>query len=209
MLALCAVIALGDWWAVATSNRSVEYVLKPATMVALIGVALALHPAIPAMRWWFVAALVLSMLGDIFLMLPDEEKWFVPGLGSFLLGHFAYIYGLWKAPMSSWGVIVGAISVFTLLGAVAPTIVSGARDRDRRLAVPVTVYILTISTMVVSAIGSRSIPAILGALLFYLSDFSIGWSRFVSEFRSSRMVIITTYHLAQILLVLSLVDHHG
>ena len=47
--------------------------------------------------------------------------------------------------------------------------------------------------------------AIVGALLFYLSDFSIGWSRFVRDFRAHRLVIITTYHAAQVLLVVSLV----
>jgi uncharacterized membrane protein YhhN len=47
--------------------------------------------------------------------------------------------------------------------------------------------------------------AFAGAILFYLSDLTIGWSRFVRDFRGSRLVVITTYHLAQILLVASLV----
>ncbi len=38
----------------------------------------------------------------------------------------------------------------------------------------------------------------------YASDFTIGWSKFVADFPHSRMVIITTYDLAQLLLVLSL-----
>ena len=46
--------------------------------------------------------------------------------------------------------------------------------------------------------------AIAGALLFYLSDACIGWSRFVGDFPQSRMAIITTYHLGQIGLVLGL-----
>ncbi|MCD6285147.1 MAG: hypothetical protein J7M39_04450, partial [Anaerolineae bacterium] len=41
---------------------------------------------------WFVVALVFSLAGDIFLMLPDE-KWFVPGLLAFLVGHLCYIVG--------------------------------------------------------------------------------------------------------------------
>ena len=44
------------------------------------------------MRAWFVAALVLSLAGDVFLMLPKDL--FVFGLGAFLLGHLAYIVGL-------------------------------------------------------------------------------------------------------------------
>ena len=68
------------------------YVCKPATLVFLIAVALALDPVHGDMRTWFVVALVLSLLGDIFLMLPSDR--FVFGLGAFLLGHVAYTVGL-------------------------------------------------------------------------------------------------------------------
>ena len=54
-------------------------------------------------------------------------------------------------------------------------------------------------------IGPYLVPAaFVGASLFYLSDATIGWSRFVKDFRSSGLVIITTYHAAQLLLVTSL-----
>ena len=55
-------------------------------------VALALDPVHGDMRTWFVIALVFSLLGDIFLMLPSDK--FVFGLGAFLLGHVAYTVGL-------------------------------------------------------------------------------------------------------------------
>ena len=57
----------------------------------------------------------------------------------------------------------------------------------------------------VGAIGSGVTVAIAGAGLFFASDLAIGWSRFVDEFAHHRMVIIVTYHVAQILLVGSLV----
>ena len=57
----------------------------------LIGCALALDPDDDAVRTWFVAALVLCLIGDVFLMLPQDL--FVFGLASFLLGHLAYIVG--------------------------------------------------------------------------------------------------------------------
>src|SRR4029077_2480661 len=77
--------------AVVRSNKPLEYVCKPAVMVALIGVALALHPTVAGRRDWFVVALALSMLGDVFLMLPRDL--FVAGLAAFLLGHIAYVVG--------------------------------------------------------------------------------------------------------------------
>ena len=88
--------------------------------------------------------------------------------------------------------------------AVAPRVVRGARASDPRLGVPIGVYIAVISAMVATAIGSGVVVAIVGATLFYLSDLTIGWTRFISDFRHGRLVIITTYHLAQALLVISL-----
>jgi uncharacterized membrane protein YhhN len=70
--------------------------------------------------------------------------------------------------------------------------------------VPVSVYVLVISTMVVTAVGSTVAVAIAGALLFWISDLTIGWSTFVRDVGGSRLVIIVTYHLAQVLLVASL-----
>lgn len=204
LMAFAAVLAVCDWVAVGTGNRRAEYVFKPATMVPLIITAAVLDPARPSEQWWFVAALVLSLAGDVFLMLPDEEKWFVPGLASFLVGHLAYIGGMWSSPLDGTGLVVGAIilAAVTLVG--APYVIRGAMRTDRRLGVPVLAYNLVIGVMVVSAIGSQVALAIVGAVLFLLSDFTIGWSRFVKDFPGARLVIITTYHLAQALLVLSL-----
>lgn len=204
LAALALLIGLVDWVAVHRGARSVEYVAKPATMLPLIGAALALDPTVPAMRPWFVAALVCSLAGDVFLMLPKEETWFVPGLGSFLVGHILYIVGLTRAPLSTTGLVVAGVVLFTLGLAVGPTIVKGAIEVDRRLGVPVSAYIATISVMVAVAAGDAAWAGVVGAALFYVSDFCIGWSRFVNDFRHARVVIIVTYHLAQIGLVVSL-----
>jgi uncharacterized membrane protein YhhN len=56
----------------------------------LITAAVALRHGDPSLRCAFTAtALVLSLAGDVFLMLP--RNLFVAGLGSFLLVHVAYI----------------------------------------------------------------------------------------------------------------------
>ena len=58
--------------AVHQEQKTLEYVCKPLTLGLLIGCALALDPADEAVRAWFVAALVLSLAGDVFLMLPQD-----------------------------------------------------------------------------------------------------------------------------------------
>jgi uncharacterized membrane protein YhhN len=205
LLACGAAVAVLDWIAVGLGWRVAEYVLKPATMVVLIAAALALDPVEWAGRSWFVAALVLSLLGDVFLMLPDAETWFVPGLGSFLLAHVAYLIGLVVMGINALALAIGIVVVVVAVALVAPRVVTGARRTDPRLGGPVAGYVLVISAMVACAVGSTVALAFGGAVLFYLSDLAIGWSRFVHDFRGSRLVIITTYHVAQILLVASLV----
>ena len=44
-----------------------------------------------------------------------------------------------------------------------------------------------------------------GATLFYASDALIAWNKFVREHGWGRLAIIVTYHVGQILLVLSLI----
>jgi uncharacterized membrane protein YhhN len=197
------VVAVADWWAVAADRRPVEYVLKPLTMVVLIAAAVALpDPTSEAARWWLVAGLVCSLAGDVFLML---DGYFVPGLASFLVGHVAYVVGLWNLGVDARWVVAGLMLVVVLVAAIGLPIVRAAGATDRRLTVPVGAYIAVISLMVASAIGTTVPAAIVGALLFYASDACIGWSRFVEDFPRSRLAIMTTYHLGQVGLVLALV----
>jgi uncharacterized membrane protein YhhN len=64
---------------------------------------------------------------------------------------------------------------------------------------------VVIAGMVASALASGNWVAMLGALLFMTSDSIIGETRFVGSRRHERIAIMTTYHLGQILLILSLV----
>ncbi len=60
-LAIAGACAVANWIVVAPGARGkrLEYVLKPATMLALIVVALAIEPEHSTQRAWFVVALVL------------------------------------------------------------------------------------------------------------------------------------------------------
>ncbi len=205
LLVLTLAVAAGDWAAVAVGNKPLEYVCKPLTMVVLIAATVALEPASTSARACFVVALVLSLAGDVFLMLPDERL-FVFGLGSFLAGHVAYIVGLWFAGVSFGAFLVGLAIVVVAVATLGLRIVRGVRQGDHpELAGPVTAYLVVISAMVASAVGRVNGFAIVGAGLFYASDAMIAWTRFIEDKPWGRVAIIVTYHLGQIGLVLSLV----
>jgi uncharacterized membrane protein YhhN len=196
--------AVVDWAAVAGGNKRLEYACKPLVMVALIGVALAVQPAAPAQRAWWLAALALGLAGDVFLMLPRDR--FVPGLGAFLLGHLAYIAGFRAAGVSLGNTAVWLAVVLVALAAALPPIIRGARRAGHaKLTAPIVIYSLVISAMVASALAGPSRLAAVGALLFIASDGLIGFRRFVADRRWMGLAVIVSYHLGQAALVLSLV----
>src|SRR6478735_8296932 len=172
-------------------------------MVLLILAALEIDPSSDFARGALVVGLVLSLVGDVLLMVPADL--FVPGLSAFLAAHVAYVIALVALGVSGGGLLVGLVVV--ALGAVfvGRRILAGARASDPALVAPVGAYLGVISLMVVCALGVGSFFAVTGALLFYASDAVLGWTRFVADHPRGRIVVMVTYHLGQIGLVLALV----
>jgi uncharacterized membrane protein YhhN len=205
LLAMTLTVAVLDWVAVGLANKGLEYLAKPGTMVLLIATVLAMEPTNTTARWCFVVALVFSMVGDIFLMLPDRERFFVFGLGAFLIGHLAYVPGLVLLSFSPVAFLVGLAFVVVAMATIGRRVVGAVQEAQPDLLVPVIVYMGVISLMVACAFATTKPVAIIGALLFYGSDSMIAWNGFVKPFRRADVAIMITYHLGQIGLVLALV----
>jgi uncharacterized membrane protein YhhN len=206
-IAVAAVLAVTDWIGVATRRDAVRVVVKPGTIVALIVAALVLDPSAAARdaRPWFVAALVLSLAGDVLLLLP--ERWFIGGLVAFLAAHLAYIVGLvrWEDwPEGIW-LAIGLVVVLGGVAAIGRPLVASLRRSQPAMAAPVGGYLVVISAMVVVAFGTAAALVVVAALLFYTSDALLGWNRFVRPRDWAGLAVMVTYHLAQGAFVLSLV----
>ncbi|MEY2430367.1 MAG: hypothetical protein QOC92_92, partial [Acidimicrobiaceae bacterium] len=136
--------AVGDWLAVQRRAKQVEYLSKPLTMVLLMGVAATVSVDDSSVRGWFLVALTLSMLGDVFLMVPADL--FIAGLGSFLLAHVAYVVGLWVDGVSflafSLGVALAALAVVIIGGRVLRAVRAG---EHAGMTAPVGAYMAVIS----------------------------------------------------------------
>jgi uncharacterized membrane protein YhhN len=208
-LGVAAVFALGDWASRAretpsVSWRRIEYVCKPATLLALVVAAVLIDPAAGAgsRQAWFVAALVFSLAGDVLLMLPREQ--FVGGLTAFLVGHLCYIAGLWtNGPALGW-FLLAVVALAAIIGTLGRTILPAVRRHEPALVPPVAAYMTVIGVMVATAIASGNLVAAVGAVLFATSDTMIAWDRFVGRFERAGLWIMVTYHLGQAGLVLSL-----
>jgi uncharacterized membrane protein YhhN len=217
LIGVAAGAAVVDWVAVARTNSTWEYVAKPAVLVALTAACIALpasHTDLVDRRWWFVGALVCCLAGDVLLMLP--QNLFVAGLAAFLVGHVLYIGGLLQSPspvgnppfaFSTTGLVVAAM-VAVAYGVVPATLIfrALARDGQRALIGPVAVYLVVILVMAVLALNVGVPAAAFGAALFVLSDTILALNRFVRPLPHGNVAVHMTYHLAQLLLVVSLLN---
>lgn len=171
--------------------------------------------------------LALGWVGDLFLHLITDKIWvFGIGLFAFLGGHIFYIaafqtaiYATYpQAPAFAWyefvavAALVGAVILFAVIKKVGIKTI---------MAVPVVMYAITISFMLVKAfrytIGEWAygmnrnmvwlfIMVALGAVLFVLSDGSLGLLLFAGQGQNRPLKIfnIATYFAAQILLASSI-----
>ncbi|HYF44952.1 MAG TPA: lysoplasmalogenase [Acidimicrobiales bacterium] len=204
LLLVFGAYALGNWWAVEVGNQRLEWLCKPAALVALTGAAMALRPDEFEVKVVFVIGLLLSLAGDVFLMLPSDR--FLPGLISFFLAHVAYVVGFAIADPEPVLLLVGVLVVAAGMVFVGRPLVARVRSGDQSdMAVPVMAYMAVISLMVVFAIGNGNPFGIAGALLFYASDATLGWNRFVEPTSHGRLAVMATYHLGQLGLVLFLI----
>lgn len=204
---VCAVVAgiaaLANWWSRLAGSRPVEVWSKPLALAGLIGVAALIDPAHDDVRAWFVAGLVLSLVGDVLLL---DDRRFVPGLVAFLAGHLAYVIGFVTHPdWRWWAVGLAAIVVVLLVATAGRRIVAGARGIAPALGGAVVGYLVVISTMALAAAGAGNGWAVAGAALFVTSDALLGWRRFVHEKPWMGPAVMVTYHLGQAGLVAFLV----
>jgi uncharacterized membrane protein YhhN len=201
-LVVAALLAVGDWYSRWRDNSAVEYVCKPGTLLALEAAATLLHPHAGVVRGWFVAGLVLSLVGDVALMLPKEQ--FVGGLAAFLLAHLCYIAGFVAGGVRAPAVALAVVGTAVVVAPVARRVLRGVATNEPELRAPVVAYLVVIAVMLATAVASGNVLAAVGAALFVTSDSMIAWSRFVAPFDAAPVAIMVTYHLAQAGLVLSL-----
>lgn len=182
-----AVFAVANWVAVARGDKQLEYLTKPATLVALTIWAATGDDVSP----WLIAALALSLLGDVYLMLPIDV--FTAGLGAFLLAHIAYVIDF---DVSLGSRMLWLVVAVALMSPFALRIVRAITSNTLRMGV--LSYMAAIALMVGSALASGSYTAQIGGLLFMASDTILAWNRFVRPLSWARPAIMVTYHLGQL-----------
>jgi len=149
---LAAGFALLDWASTWKGWKKRLYIAKPSTLVFLILWTLLLT------RWqgdmlWYGIALVFSLTGDILLML--NPRFFLYGLGAFLLTHVFYLVAFNQTLAE---VNVGVMLIAVLVGIVAARVLRVLRPgilkvpKGRRMLIATTIYAGALALMVLSAL---------------------------------------------------------
>jgi uncharacterized membrane protein YhhN len=153
-----------------------------------------------------IAALVFSLIGDVFLMLPGN--YFIPGLAAFLVAHGFYIALLRQGQV--WFPAKRALLAVFAVGAAMYSVIWGGLN-DPVLKIAVAAYVTVIALMASQAIGRATVLGnaaarcvALGACIFMVSDSLIAINKFVTPVELSPLWILATYYCAQLLIV-----HHA
>lgn len=196
---LSALVAV--WFAYHQPNPGF-YIFKPLTSVLILILALSGRNEFPIYGTLISAGLVFSILGDIFLMLPEDH--FLAGVGSFLVTHVLYITAFsaglnelfWEPALPIFG--LATLAILTLNRYLG------------EMKLPVYFYIAVISVMAWAAWsrwmgvpGPGSLLAAWGAVLFLFSDLILALNRFHGRFRSAHALNLLSYYGAQLLIALS------
>lgn len=180
--------------------RPGRYLFKPLAALAFLWLAWQLGAAHSGYGLWMLLGLGCCLVGDLLLM-PERERWFIAGLAAFLLGHLCYGIAFLLEFDNIAALAGGSPLVLALLITIGRWL---APHLDERMKIPVTLYTLVISGMLLCACLSLGTPAagwvIAGAFGFALSDLAVARQQFVRPRRRNGLWGTPLYFASQMLL---------
>ena len=180
-------------------------VFKPLTLILIIVIATIFPATESYYKIFIISGLLLSLLGDTFLIYPEQH--FKIGLIAFLIGHICYIIAFTVSSgvhFTFWIFLPISIIGILYLRSILPY--SG------KMKIPVMIYIIIIVIMswmamerlnYIPTVGT--ILAVMGAVLFMISDAVLALNKFRKPFISAELIILATYFTAQWLLAVSVI----
>ena len=200
-LLLAFIIILGFFYVffVDTINPSLVMVFKLLPMILIIGLAILTKAEnIISYKTLVIIGLIFCAFGDYTL------QWFIIGLICFLIGHLFYIRAFLTTNETPVPILITVC--FSLYGAIMIiwfgwTLI---QDSNTILAMAVFTYMIVILVMGWTSFKTGSKLAIVGALLFIISDSILAINKFMFPVDYSHQLIMSTYYGAQILIALSI-----
>ena len=185
-------------------NRQLVYLFKPLTIILIIAsVFSASWKEEKLYRSLILIGLFFSLAGDVFLINP--QIYFLQGLVAFLVAHLCYIAAFYKAGKEKFK--ARSLAVYSIGLIIFLLIFQGVTEN---LKIAVVFYTLVISTMLCAALNfwlikktPKALFALSGASFFVVSDSVLAFNRFTHEFYLAKLILLSTYFLAQWLIARS------
>lgn len=188
--------------------EATAFPLKAFLMPALIA-AVYFHSDFTSKKF-LLGALIFSWIGDVVLMFQSMNPlFFIGGLIAFLIGHIIYMMLFIKEkrsdlPQNSSFLRIGLMAIIAYLIVMLTLLFPHLGG----MSLPVTIYALTISAMLATAIRGYSgweSPAnawiLRGAILFVMSDSILAFNKFYQPIWLASFFIMVTYLAAQYAIV--------
>ena len=149
-------------------------------------------------KHWILIGLFVCMNAD------GVIYWFLAGLVTFFIGHIFYIIAfrhMNRKPMPIW-----AGTLLLLYGVGMMVWIAGSQFQigEHILGSAIIAYILILLIMGWTAIRTRLPLAIIGALLFIISDSILAIDRFVYAIEMRDALVMLTYYSAQVFIAISI-----
>lgn len=182
--------------------RSLKWIAKPLASLSFLAVALSVDALATPVGQAIFVALVLSFLGDV-LLIPDNQRSFLGGIGSFLLAHVGFIAAFLLRGVSvpaTGAAVVALVPVAFLIGRWLLPHVHGPMKGA------VLAYMTVITLMVAASVGTLARdgwgapawPWPVAAVMFFVSDLSVARDRFVAPGFDNRLWGLPLYYGAQL-----------
>jgi len=208
IIVLAVILLVGLLYFEKNSNQKGKLPTKTILSCLFIFTALVQTHPIPVYFYLLLLGLIFCLGGDVFLALP-QDRTFLMGLVSFLLGHVLYVISFfYVADINQWtwiGCLVGLLVSGLVFGWLRPHLGS--------MLIPVIAYVIVITVMVISAwtvLGDTKLSysgrllVFIGAVSFYLSDLFVARDRFLKSEFTNRLIGLPMYYCGQFLLAFSI-----
>ncbi len=202
--------------AMAGENGSyLHYTFKPLTTILIFVRLMLITTPINRASWRAIMlALIFSLGGDVFLMLPASllTAGFELGLASFLVAHLLFLIGFTRDAR----LFAKPLPLVLLLLASAGNLILLWPFISAALQLPVLVYMLCLLAMAGQAVSralqfrtKASTMAAIGGVAFLVSDTFIAFNKFYTPIPAAPLIILGTYYLALYLIVVSTENEAG
>lgn len=157
---------------------------------------------------FLLAGLIFSWAGDIVLQLSAKyANIFVIGLACFLFAHIMYILVFLLTPGKNY-IQKQRIYILIPVAIYGIVLLSFLYGDLSEMRIPVILYTIVILIMLAGAINRKEkvnlmsyTMVLAGAIFFIISDSVIAINKFSNKFESSETIIMSTYIVAQYLIV--------